>query len=251
MSGEQPQDRTGHGAAGNGGQDAASIRRNAEFFAGEHYGRHVSRLDTYALIREAISREVAGTEVLLDVGNGGVFEYDTSAVGRIVAVDLFLGDLPADRFPANVEARSGDALALDLPDASHDAVLEAFLYHHLVGERAADMESNTRRALAEAARVLRPGGRLIVAESCVPAWFHGVERALYRALALLARTPLLGGHPATFQLPAERLERLVGERFEIESSYEIPHGRWVTQFGRKWPMALTPIRPRMITARVR
>ena len=234
-----------------GGQDATSVRRNSEFFSDEHYGRHVAELDTYALIREAITREVAGTELLLDVGNGGVFEYDTAGVGRILAIDLFLADLPAERFPDNVEARSGDALALELPDGSHDALLEAFLYHHLVGERAADMEANTRRALAEAARVLRPGGRLVIAESCVPHWFHAVERALYRPLALLARTPLLGGHPATFQLPLSRLRELVAEHFEIESAYEIPHGRWVTQFGRKWPMALTPVRPRMITARKR
>ena len=41
------------------------------------------------------------------------------------------------------------------------------------------MVANVRRAIAEAERVLEPGGRLIVAESCVPAWFYPVERALF------------------------------------------------------------------------
>ena len=150
------------------GQDATSAEQNAEFFAREKHGKDAAELDTYRLIREAITREVAGTERLLDVGNGGVFEYDTSQVGEIVAVDLFLDQLPASHFPPNVTARKGDALALDEDDGSYEMVLEALLYHHLVGTRPSDSIDNIRRALAEADRVLRPGGRLVIAESCVP-----------------------------------------------------------------------------------
>ena len=61
------------------GQDAASAEQNAEFFARDKHGRDAAELDTYRNIREALTREVAGTELLLDVGNGGVFEYDTTA----------------------------------------------------------------------------------------------------------------------------------------------------------------------------
>ena len=138
-----------------------------------------------------------------------MFEYDTRLVGEIVAVDLFLDRLPASRFPANVTPRSGDALELAEPDASHDAVLHALLYHHLVGADPEAMVANVRRAIAEAERVLEPGGRLIVAESCVPGWFYPVEKALFRPLVALAKTPLLGGHPAVIQLPFERLVALV------------------------------------------
>jgi SAM-dependent methyltransferase len=231
-----------------GGQDALSAARNEEFFSGELYGRHVSGLDTYALIREAINREVEGIERLLDVGNGGVFEYDTGLVGSVVAVDLFLDKLPASRFPENVTPRRGDALALDEPDGSYDAVLEAFLYHHLVGHSAAELTENVRTAISEATRALRPGGRLIVAESCVPGWFYGVERVMFKPLALASRTPLLGGHPATLQLTLPALRELVAERLEVERAYAIPTGRWLTQFGRRWPTRLTPARPYIVVA---
>ena len=231
------------------GQDAASAERNAEFFARDKHGRDVAELDTYRLIREAITREVSGASRLLDVGNGGVFEYDTDRVEEIVAVDLFLDQLPADHFPPNVTARRGDALALDEPDGAYDMVLEALLYHHLVGTRPDDSIANIRQAVEEAARVLQPGGRLVVAESCVPRWFYAFERVMFRPLTVLARTRLLGGHPAVLQLPFDLLASLVAERLVIERAYPIPIGRWITQFGRRWPSALTPARAVIVVAR--
>ena len=230
------------------GQDAASAEQNAEFFSRDKHARDVAALDTYHHIHDAVTREVTGTELLLDVGNGGVFDYDTTQVGRIVAVDLFLDQLPASQFPPNVTARRGDALALDEPDEAYEVVLEALLYHHLVGRRPGDSIRNIRGAIAEAARVLRPGGRLVVAESCVPQWFYGFERLVFRPLVTLAKTPLLGGHPAVLQIPFALLVDLVGESLEIERAYRIPKGRWLTQFGRRWPTALTPARAVMIVA---
>jgi SAM-dependent methyltransferase len=230
-------------------QDATSAEQNAEFFAREKHGRDVAELDTYRNIREVVTREIAGTELLLDVGNGGVFDYDTTRVGRIVAVDLFLDRLPASHFPPNVVARKGDALALDEPDEAYDVVLEALLYHHLVGRRADDSIANIRRAIAEAERVLRPGGRLVIAESCVPRWFYGIERLMFRPLTVVAGTRLLGGHPAVLQLPFPLLRELVAERLEIERAHRIPMGRWLTQFGRRWPTVLTPARAVIVVGR--
>jgi SAM-dependent methyltransferase len=230
------------------GQSAASVEQNRRFFAGERYAGHAARLDSHARIREALTAELRGTKRLLDIGNGGVFEYDTSVVGSIVAVDLFLGDAPPSELPANVTARRGDALALRESSAHYDAVIEAFLFHHLVGERPADMISNVRLALKNAADVMKDGGRLIVAESCVPRWFFGLERLLFRPLNALARTPLLGGHPATFQIPSEMLLRLIRERFDVQRAYRISLGRWVTQFGRRWPTVLTPVRAYVVVA---
>jgi SAM-dependent methyltransferase len=189
--------------------------------------------------------------VLLDVGNGGVFQYDTALVEKVVAVDLFLDRLPPSHFPANVTPHAGDALDLDEPDACYDAVLESLLYHHLVGDDAEGMVSNVRRAIAEADRVLRPGGRLIVAESCVPRWFYAIEKRLLKGLVALSKTPLLGGHPPTIQIPFKLLVSLVGERLEVESAYKVPPGRWITQFGRRWPTALTPARAFVVVGRSR
>lgn len=232
-----------------GERDTAEV--NADFFAGGQHARDSARLDVFRLIWDAIEGEISGAGRMLDIGNGGVFEYDTSLANEIVAVDLFLDRLPTETFPANVTAQTGDALDLDQPDAGFDTVLQALLYHHLVGDRADDIIVNVRRAIAEAYRVLEPGGRLVVAESCVPAWFYAVERRLYPALVWLSKTPVMRGHPPVIQLTRDRVIALVGERFEIETSYRVQPGRWTTQFGVRWPMAMTPAQTEIVVGRKR
>ena len=51
------------------------------------------------------------------------------------------------------------------------------------------------------------------------------------------------------QLPFDLLRDLVAERFEIEKAERIPMGRWLTQFGRRWPTALTPARAVIVVGR--
>lgn len=230
-------------------QASDSIAQNSQFFARDVYSRHAEGLDSHEHIRAALTAELRGTGRMLDVGNGGVFEYGLSVAREIVACDLFLDESMSAEHPDNVSIRRGDALALEEDAGSFDVVVEAFLYHHLTGERAADSIANVRLAIAEAARMLAPRGRLVVAESCIPAALYPVERALYGPLRRLAATPLLGGHPATLQLPIGLLTSLIAETLTIERSSRIPLGRWVTQFGRRFPAALTPVRAHLIVAR--
>ena len=104
-------------------------------------------------------------------------------------------------------------------------MLHALVYHHLVGADANEMVADVRLAIAEAERVLRLRGRLVVAKPCVPAWFYGVGKLPCRPLVTLSKTRLLGGHPRTIQIPVAHLVALVGERFEVESAWRVPPGR--------------------------
>lgn len=230
------------------GQADVSIARNREFFAGERWSQQIAEIDSYSLMRDVIDAELVGMRRLLDVGNGGVFDYTPELVESIVAVDLFLSEAWTDRFPDNVEPRKGDALALDEPDEAYDSVLHSFLYHHLVGTEASALVDNVSRAISEAGRVLRPGGKLIVAEGCVPRWFYGLERVGFPTLLRLSKTRLLGGHPATILLPFEDVVSLVGSRLNVERAEQLPAGRWTTMFGRRWPNALAPFRQYLIVA---
>lgn len=232
-----------------GAQDTVSVEKNKSFFADNAaYARNVERHTTYRNIRREVDGAITGTRRLLDVGNGGVFDYDTSLASEIVGVDLFLDELATSDLPGNVTLRRGDALSLDEADARYDCVLFVLVLHHLVSSDVHGSLENIRCAVAEARRVLEPGGRLIVVESCVSPRAFAVERRLFRALRLVASTRFMD-HPPTLQLPSRMIAELLRERFDDVRVKRIPVGRIVMQFGRRWPTALTPARPYLFTAR--
>jgi len=232
---------------GRTGQDAASVAQNTGFFnANERYARQVGSMSTYRNIRYAIDPEIAGAQRLLDVGNGGVFDYDTSQVQRIVAVDLFLDGTP-EPSDQRITLRYGDALALEEPDSTYDRVLEISVFHHLIGGDVRSTLANVRTAVAEAHRVLEPGGRLVVMESCVSSRAYSIERRLFGTLRRLAGTRVMS-HPATLQFPPATIARIIQDQFGNVVVAPIPIGRWIIQFGVRWPSALTPARPFLFTA---
>jgi ubiquinone/menaquinone biosynthesis C-methylase UbiE len=102
-----------------------------------------------------------GTDVLeLGPGPGAVTAWLTERVPRLTAVeaeDEAAAKLAA-RFP-QVTVLCGDASALPYPDASFDTVVTCTMLHHIPTRAQQD------RVLAEAFRVLRPGGAFLGSDS--------------------------------------------------------------------------------------
>ena len=117
----------------------------------------------------------------------------TGSSGHVIGVDLspemvgYARRRAMIRRGAPTEFRVGDAGALPVPDASVDVVVSALAWHHLP-ERA--------QAWAEVLRVLRPGGRLMIAEFRAPGGAAG------RAVAGRVFGPAMAQDP-THQLRAE------------------------------------------------
>jgi arsenite methyltransferase len=101
-------------------------------------------------------------ERVLDIGSGPGFlaaemAAEVGAEGRVVGVDPSESMLAMGRRRGSpVEFMEGDALALPFADESFDAVTATQVYEYV-----ADMP----RALAEARRVLKPGGRLLILDT--------------------------------------------------------------------------------------
>lgn len=112
--------------------------------------------------RAALIAEAAGLSpqtYALELGCGtGLFTQTFARSGsRLVAVDIsppLLEQARARGLPSNVEFRVEDAEQLSFGDAVFDAVIGSSVLHHLA----------PTEALAEARRVLKPGGRLVLAE---------------------------------------------------------------------------------------
>ncbi len=91
-----------------------------------------------------------------------------------VQLDNLGRKLPGD---PRVGLIQGDSAALDLPSASYDRALAFFLLHE-------QPEEVRRRTLAEALRILKPGGRLVIVDYHRPGRWH----PLYLPMAAILKT---------------------------------------------------------------
>ncbi len=108
-----------------------------------------------------------GDEYVLDLGCGaGHTALRVAAkAGQVVGIDVtgemiaVATSLAASHGIANVTFRQGDVSALPFDDGSFDVVTSRQSAHHY---------ANPERALAEAFRVLRPGGRFLLIDTIAP-----------------------------------------------------------------------------------
>jgi len=95
----------------------------------------------------------------LGCGTGAVAEALAPYVGKVVAVDGSPAMVRAAKRRlephANVEVQSGELEGLPIDDASVDAATMFLVLHHV---------ADPKRAIAEACRVLRPGGRIVLVD---------------------------------------------------------------------------------------
>jgi ubiquinone/menaquinone biosynthesis C-methylase UbiE len=110
----------------------------------------------------------------LGCGNGDVARrvFETYRPSRYIATDYDPDQIATARrllarkfqngLPAGLDLRTADALRLDFPDASFDAIFAFAMLHH-VGSTHSDFDAMAK-ALSEIDRVLRPSGRLVYRE---------------------------------------------------------------------------------------
>ena len=159
-----------------------------------HYDRQIGVAERRLLgeqRRWATSR-ARGTVLELAVGTGLNLPLYPDAVRHVVGVDLSerMLDLARARLRHEglvhrVELRVGDVQHLDLPDASVDSVVSTYALCTVPDPAA---------ALGEAARVLTPGGRLLLVEHGLAAdrWARGLQRALNPVTTRWQADDLLG-----------------------------------------------------------
>lgn len=138
------------------------------------YG-YATRVGKFAVWGELLSElGLRGDERLLDLGCGRGAVLLTAARfvprGRAVGIDLWRPNQTGNSMEATlrnarlegvagrVDVETGDITRLPFPDASFDVVLSNLVIHNIHGGE------GRRAAILEAARVLRPGGKLVIAD---------------------------------------------------------------------------------------
>jgi len=158
----------------------------------------------------ALARVRPGDRVL-DVGCGTgyltrILAALAGADGQVTGVDpsARMIEYARRRAPLNCTYVAGEAQSLDLPDESFDVVVSSLAVHHIPDEE-------RPAAMREMFRVLRPGGRLLIAEYRPP------------ANPLLARVAGLYTGPATRHDTRALLAELVPRAgFRVEDRGDLP-----------------------------
>lgn len=212
--------------------------KNITYFGdNKSYQDKVLSLDTYTYCRMCIESQLKGCKNLLDIGNGGFFNYDISKVEQAVILDLCID--PSKDYGDNITPIQGDALNFNL-DQKFDLIVLQMLIHHVTGSSTESALENIEKILLNCADHLAPGGRILVIESVVPEWFYFLEKIAFRILHRFWRFE----HPLTLQHPGKKLIRTAQRMGLVVEEYTlIPRGSWLLQFGLIFPACLTPVQP--------
>lgn len=174
----------------------------------------VARTPGFQALRDRIIALAAPQpgEVAVDVGAGtGLLTLPLAeTVGRVWAVDIapamceYLRAKAASAGHQNVEMVVASATSLPLVDNSADLVVSNYCFHHVA-------DPDKVRALSEAARVLRPGGRLIFGDMMFRV--SVTDPRDRRVVAAKVRSMLRRG-PAGVARLLKNLLRFAGRRWE-------------------------------------
>jgi SAM-dependent methyltransferase len=129
---------------------------------------------------------------------------------------------------------------LDLKDRDRfDTVIAINCLHHVVGSNVGQCYDNLSRILAVVFEALKTGGKLVLLESTVPAWFSAIYKPLYPLL--LKIWPLK--HPPTFQYYFREIHQAA-----LHAGFQRVEMAWIPKIGNimtlgfEVPGWLSPIR---------
>lgn len=155
-------------AALTGGSSLCIVASTAVYM----YATKAGKFDVWNEILDSL--QLKGDETVLDMGcgRGAVLLAAAKRLpsGRAIGVDLWQAD-QTDNSPSatlanaklenvadRIELHTGDMTALPFDDNSVDVIVSSLAIHNIPGH------DGRRRALSEAMRVLRPGGRVAIAD---------------------------------------------------------------------------------------
>jgi cyclopropane fatty-acyl-phospholipid synthase-like methyltransferase len=222
----------------NARQDASSVASNAEFFADNAgYKQAQKQLELYRFIALAATHETAHARALLDIGNGGLFEYPIDHIPRVVAIDVFVEADFATRYPG-VEWRQMSALEMEFSER-FDTVIAINTLHHVIGPSVEGTHANLREFMRRAEACLEPDGKVVIIESTMPRWFVRLHTLVFRPVLKL--WPLT--HPPTFQFHfRDIIEAAEAAGFELRELTFIPKTSDFIFLGRQIKPWMAPIR---------
>jgi SAM-dependent methyltransferase len=155
----------------------------------------------YAQQIALLEARLANGGVILDAGCGPALPYTKPAGAFVIGLEYSLPSVAANR---QVDLRvCASAAALPLANASIDTIVCFYSIHHMIGGTVKETETLIAQILSEFARVIKPGGEVLIFEMAPVGPFGSFERLVWP----LAKR-LLGSKLDMFFWPVPALCRL-------------------------------------------
>lgn len=219
-----------------------------EYFDDEHH-EYVSAImeaekDYYKKSAEYINRDLVREGTVLDIGNGGIINYDARRLKKLVCADISVSPRIEEiyRGVSNISFVEADITDMrNLEDGCFDAVIVQKVIHHLAEKSYGKTREKTAKAMKECIRILKPGGSLIICESTVSRWFERMEMIFY---PVMMRMCDLLRFDRVFQYSSSSLLRLLKDELAGEAviirKKDIGTGDKILFLGRKMPSWILP-----------
>ncbi len=223
-------------------------KKNAKFFNENlNYRHNINNIDTYQNIRNEVSKILSGTEKLLDIGHGGVFDYNTDKINKIVGLDLDF--MNSSFLPNNIKLVKGSVLEIPPEVKTFDKVFINMLLHHLCGENIKENFYNLNKCFFEIKKTIKNKGEIVIVESCVPLWFNLIEKLIYKFTYKFILK--FFKHPPVFQYTISQIKNaLINNGYKLKNYKILKQGKYILQFGYKFPTFLTPVKTVIFRAEI-
>ena len=142
----------------------------------------VWRSSSSTVARELSARRLGRDILEIGAGSGSVAQQvlsdDPELVWTAIDIDPRMTQAAATRLAefSNASVKTADATAMPFPDDSFDSVVSCLMLHHII---------EWERAVAEVARVLRPGGTFVgydLVRTPLASLFHRLDGSPHRLI---------------------------------------------------------------------
>lgn len=134
--------------------------------------------EIYDQVSDNIIEHIKG-KIILDVGNGGHFSYDTTVPSKVIAMDVSPKMLERIK-EVKVEKVVDDAREMNfIEDGSVDVILFQFVLHHISGSTLAKSIATMEEVIETSYKKLKPDGKLIIAEPLLSPFVFFFEKLLF------------------------------------------------------------------------
>ncbi|MBF0234434.1 MAG: class I SAM-dependent methyltransferase [Desulfamplus sp.] len=227
----------------------SSVQKQADFFnaLGSDYIKTVAReyAAIYARTFNAINGHVKGD--ILDIGSGGITLF--KSCGNHVFYDISPVLLSAHSSWGGSSSLSvcGESTSLPFISNSFDTILFHFSIHHFAQETFIKTLNYIKKSIEEAKRVLRPGGKIIIAENTVAEVVELVESLLF---PVVSKSLEILNYPPVFLFSEKRLASIlkaVGCHIHIVCSFKEPSKLLVSPL-KNMRLLLNPVTIKVLVA---